>query len=130
MLAAEYSSTTRQHFANLKDYLESQIYEMDYSNKFGNLRTTFLSVEETPTGSRTVIDLHFSKSPTLSLTRVVRGTKVEWTVREGSFLGLSNIVSHDEFLEDLVTKLLISMIKDRPNRSRLCLDHTSNELSR
>lgn len=130
MSTAEYSSTTRQHFANLKDYLESQIYEMDYSNKFGNLRTTFLSVEETPTGSRTVIDLHFSKSPTLSLTRVVRGTKVEWMVREGSFLGLSNIVSHDEFLEDLITKLLISMIKDRPNRSRLCLDHTSNKLSR
>lgn len=130
MSTAEYSSTTRQHFANLKDYLESQIYEMDYSNKFGNLRTTFLSVEETNTGSRTVIDLHFSKSPTLHLSRTSRGTEIKWSVRESSFLGLSNIVSHDEFLEDLTTKLLISMIKDRPNRSRLCLDHSSNKLSR
>ena len=103
---------------------------MDYSNKFGNLRTTFLSVEETPTGSRTVIDLHFGKSQTLSLTRVVRGTQIEWSVRESFFLGLSNIVSHDEFLENLITKLLISMIKDRPNRSRLCLDHTSTKLKR
>ena len=130
MATTKYSDATKQHFANLKDYLESQIYEMDYSNKFGNLRTTFLSVEETPTGSRTVIDLHFGKSQTLSLTRVVRGTQIEWSVRESFFLGLSNIVSHDEFLENLITKLLISMIKDRPNRSRLCLDHTSTKLKR
>lgn len=130
MATTKYSDATKQHFANLKDYLESQIYEMDYSNKFGNLRTTFLSVEETPTGSRTVIDLHFGKSQTLSLTRVVRGTQIEWSVRESFFLGLSNIVSHDKFLENLITKLLISMIKDRPNRSRLCLDHTSTKLKR
>lgn len=130
MATTKYSDATKQHFANLKDYLESQIYEMDYSNKFGNLRTTFLSVEETPTGSRTVIYLHFGKSQTLSLTRVVRGTQIEWSVRESFFLGLSNIVSHDEFLENLITKLLISMIKDRPNRSRLCLDHTSTKLKR
>lgn len=130
MSTAEYSVTTKQHFANLKDYLESQIYEMDVTKKYGNLRTTFLSVEETPTGSRTNIDFHFSKSPKLSLTRTVRGTNIEWSVREESFLGLSNIVSHDEFLEDLTTKLLISMIKDRPNRSRLTLDHTSTKLSR
>jgi hypothetical protein len=130
MATTKYSDATKQHFANLKDYLESQIYEMDYSNKFGNLRTTFLSVEETPTGSRTIIDFIFSKNPTLSLTRMVRGTEVEWSVRESFFLGLSNIVSHDEFLENLITKLLISMIKDRPNRSRLCLDHTSTKLKR
>ena len=55
MSTAEYSSTTRQHFANLKDYLESQIYEMDYSNKFGNLRTMLVSVEEYGKGSYTEI---------------------------------------------------------------------------
>lgn len=130
MATTKYSDATKQHFANLKDYLESQIYEMDYSNKFGNIRTTWLSVEETSDGSRTVIDFIFSKNPTLSLTRVVRGTKVEWSVREGSFLGLSNIVSHDEFLEDLTTKLLISMIQDCPNQSKLSLHHESTKLKR
>ena len=130
MSTAEYSSTTRQHFANLKDYLESQIYEMDVTKKYGNLRTTFLSVEETPTGSRTNIDFHFSKSPKLSLTRTVRGTHIEWSVREGSFLGLANTVPHDEFLEDLTTKLLISMIKDQPNQSKLDLHHSSSKITR
>lgn len=130
MSTTKYSDVTKQHFANLKDYLESQIYEMDYSNKFGNIRTIWLSVEETPKGSRTVIDLIFSKTPTLSLTRTVKGTQVEWSVREGSFLGLSNIVSHDEFLEDLTTKLLISMVQDCPNQSKLSLHHESTKLKR
>ena len=126
----KYFDETKKHFANFKDYLESQIYEMDYSNKYGNIRTIWLSVEETRYGSRTVIDLIFSKEPTLYLTREVRGTEVEWSVREGSFLGLANTVPHDEFLEDLTTKLLISMIKDQPNQSKLELYHSSTKLSR
>ena len=126
----KYKDETVKHFANFKDYLESQIYEMDYSNKYGNIRTTWVSVEETDDGSRTVVDLIFSKEPTLSLTRVVRGTDVEWSVREGSFLGLANTVPHDEFLEDLTTKLLISMIKDQPNQSKLELHHSSSKITR
>lgn len=126
----KYKDETVKHFANFKDYLESQIYEMDYSNKYGNIRTIWVSVEETRYGSRTVIDLIFSKEPTLSLTRVVRGTDVEWSVREGSFLGLANTVPHDEFLEDLTTKLLLSMIKDQPNQSKLELHHSSTKLTR
>ena len=126
----KYFDETKKHFANFKDYLESQIYEMDYSNKYGNIRTIWLSVEETRYGSRTVIDLIFSKEPTLSLTREVRGTEVEWSVREGSFLGLANTVPHDEFLEDLTTKLLLSMIKDMPNREELKIKHTSTKLTR
>ena len=35
----KYFDETKKHFANFKDYLESQIYEMDYSNKYGNIRT-------------------------------------------------------------------------------------------
>lgn len=126
----KYKDETVKHFANFKDYLESQIYEMDYYNKYGNIRTVWVSVEETRYGSRTVIDLIFSKEPTLSLTRVVKGTKVEWSVREGSFLGLSNTVPHDEFLEDLTIKLLISMIKDQPNQSKLELHHSSSKITR
>lgn len=126
----KYFDETKKHFANFKDYLESQIYEMDYSNKYGNIRTVWISVEETRYGSRTVIDLVFSKEPTLSLTREVRGTDVEWFVREGSFLGLANTVPHDELLEDLTTKLLISMIKDKPNQSKLELHHSSSKITR
>lgn len=126
----KYKDETVKHFANFKDYLESQIYEMDVTNKYGNIRTTWVSVEETADGSRTVIDLIFSKKPTLSFTRVVRGTQVEWSVREGSFLGLANTVPHDELLEDLTTKLLISMIKDQPNQSKLELHHSSSKITR
>lgn len=126
----KYFDETVKHFKNFKEYLESQIYEMDYSNKYGNIRTVWVSVEETPKGSRTVIDLIFSKEPTLTLTREVKGTEVEWSVRESSFLGLANTVPHDEFLEDLTTKLLISMIKDQPNQSKLELHHSSTKLSR
>lgn len=126
----KYKDETVKHFANFKDYLESQIYEMDVTNKYGNLRTTWLSVEETAEGSRTVIDLIFSKEPTLSLTRIVRGMKVEWSVREGSFLGLKNTVPHDEFLEDLTTKLLVSMIHDCPGQNRLELHHSSSKITR
>ena len=126
----KYKDETVKHFANFKDYLESQIYEMDVTNKYGNIRTTWLSVEETADGSRTVIDLIFSKKPTLSFTRVVRGTQVEWLVREGAFLGLANTVPHDEFLEDLTTKLLVSMIKDQPNQSKLDLHHSSSKITR
>ena len=126
----KYKDETVKHFANFKDYLESQIYEMDYSNKYGNIRTVWVSVEETRYGSRTVIDLIFSKEPTLTLTREVRGTNVEWSVREGSFLGLANTVPHDEFLEDLTTKLLISMIKDQPNQSKLELHYSSSKITR
>ena len=126
----KYKDETVKHFANFKDYLESQIYEMDYSNKYGNSRTVWVSIEETRYGSRTVIDLVFSKEPTLSLTREVKGTDVEWSVREGSFLGLANTVPHDQFLEDLTTKLLISMIKDQPNQSKLELHHSSSKITR
>ena len=126
----KYKDETVKHFANFKYYLESQIYEMDYSNKYGNIRTVWVSIEETRYGSRTVIDLVFSKEPTLSLTREVKGTDVEWSVREGSFLGLANTVPHDEFLEDLTTKLLISMIKDQPNQSKLELHHSSSKITR
>ena len=126
----KYFDETKKHFANFKDYLESQIYEMDYSNKYGNIRTVWVSVEETRYGSRTVIDLIFRKKPTLSFTRVVRGTDVEWSVREGSFLGLANTVPHDEFLEDLTTKLLLSMIKDQPNQSKLGLHYSSSKITR
>lgn len=126
----KYKDETVKHFANFKDYLESQIYEMDHSNKYGNIRTVWVSIEETRYGSRTVIDLVFSKEPTLSLTREVKGTDVEWSVREGSFLGLANTVPHDEFLEDLTTKLLISMIKDQPNQSKLELHHSSSKITR
>lgn len=126
----KYKDKTVKNFANFKDYLESQIYEMDYSNKYGNIRTSWVSVEETADGSRTVIDLIFSKDPTLSLTRVVKGTDVEWSVREGSFLGLANTIPHDEFLEGLTTKLLISMIKDQPNQSKLELHHSSSKITR
>ena len=130
MKASSYSTETRQHFANLKDYLESQIYEMDVTKKYGNLRTTRLSLEERPTGSLTVIDLLSSKTPTITLIRTVVGTHIKWSVRESSFIGLSNTVPHDEFLEDLTTKLLISMIKDKPNQSKLRFHHTSAKLSR
>lgn len=130
MTVSKYSSKTKQHFANFKDYLESQIYEMDVTNRYGNIRTVYLSIEETADGSRTVIDLIFSKEPTLTLIRSVRGTSVEWVVREGSFLGLANTVPYDEFLEDLTTKLLISMIKDQPNQRKLNLNHSSTKLSR
>lgn len=126
----KYKDETVKHFANFKDYLESQIYEMDYSNKYGNIRTVWVSIEETRYGSRTVIDFVFSKEPTLSLTREVKGTDVEWSVREGSFLGLANTVPHDEFIEDLTTKLLISMIKDQPNQSKLELHHSSSKITR
>lgn len=130
MTVSKYSSETKQQFSNFKDYLESQIYEMDVTNRYGNIRTVYLSIEETADGSQTVIDLIFSKKPTLTLIRSVRGTSIEWVVREGSFLGLANTVPHDEFLEDLTTKLLISMIKDQPNQRKLNLNHSSTKLSR
>ena len=73
---------------------------------------------------------YFSKSPTLVLTRNHDGYGVEWEAIESTFLGLKNTVSHDEFLEDLTTKLLISMIQDKPNRSKLTLTFSSTKLTR
>ena len=130
MTTSKYSDATRKHFANLRDYLESQIYEMDYSNKFGNLRTMLVSIEEKSKGSYTEIRINFRKSPTLVLTRNFDGYGADWDSVESTFLGLKNTVPHDEFLEDLTTKLLISMIHDKPNHSKLVMTFTSTKLSR
>ena len=130
MATSNYSDATRKHFANLKDYLESQIYEMDYSNKFGNLRTMLVSIEEYGKGSYTEIRIKFSKSPTLVLTRNYDGYGADWESIESTFLGLKNTVSHDKFLEDLTTKLLLSMVHDKPNYSKLTMTFTSTKLTR
>lgn len=126
----EYSNRTKSHFAELKDYIESLIQEFDFSNKFGNIRSTKVTLLEQPEGSKATIDFTFSKSSTLSLERVVLGTKITWSCQESTFLGLVNLISHDEMLEKLTLRLFLSMIEDFPQESRLAIKHTSTKLSR
>ena len=126
----EYSNKTKSHFAELKDYIESLVNELDFSNKYGNIRSTKVALVETEEGSIATIDFTFSKSPTLSLKRIVLGTSITWSCQESTFLGLVNLISHDEMLEKLTLRLLLSMIEDFPQQSKLAIKHTSTKLSR
>ena len=130
MKIIEYSRETENHFANLKDYLESLILGEDVLNKFGNFRSTGVVIKEIPNGSLTLVKVTTSKNKSVILIRRFESSKVTWSCEGGTILGLENIVPHDEFLEDLTTKLLFSMIKDMPNREELKIKHTSNKLTR
>ena len=130
MKIIEYSRETEKHFANLKDYLESLILGEDALNKFGDFRTTRVAIKEIPNGSLTLVKVTTSKGKSVTLIRRFESSKVTWSCEGGTILGLENIVPHDEFLEDLATKLLLSMIKDMPNREELKIKHTSTKLTR
>ena len=130
MKIIEYSRETEKHFANLKDYLESLILGEDVLNKFGNFRTTGVAIREIPNGSLTLVKVTTSKGKSVTLIRRFESSKVTWSCERGTILGLENIVPYDEFLEDLTTKLLISMIKDQPNQSKLELHHSSSKITR
>ena len=130
MKIIEYSRETEKHFANLKDYLESLILGEDVLKKFCDFRTTGVSIKEIPNGSLTLVKVTTSKGKSVTLIRRFESSKVTWTCEGGTILGLENIVPHDEFLEALTTKLLLSMIKDMPNREELKIKHTSTKLTR
>ena len=130
MKIIEYSRETEKHFANLKDYLESLILGEDVLNKYGDFRTTEVAIKEIPNGSLTLVKVTTSKNKSVILIRRFESSKVTWSCEGGTILGLENIVPHDEFLEDLTTKLLLSMIKDMPNQEELKIKHTSTKLTR
>lgn len=130
MKIIEYSKETENHFANLKDYLESLILGEDVLNKYGDFRTTGVSIKEIPNGSLTLVKVTTSKNKSVTLIRRFESSRVTWSCEGGTILGLENIVPYDEFLEDLTTKLLLSMIKDMPNREELKMKHTSTKLTR
>lgn len=130
MKIIEYSRETEKHFTNLKDYLESLILGEDVLNKYGDFRTTGVAIKEIPNGSLTLVKVTTSKNKSVTLIRRFESSKVTWSCEGGTILGLENIVPYDDFLEDLTTKLLLSMIKDMPNREKLKIKHTSTKLTR
>ena len=78
MKIIEYSRETENHFANLKDYLESLILGEDVLNKFGNFRSTGVVIKEIPNGSLTLVKVTTSKNKSVILIRRFESSKVTW----------------------------------------------------